>query len=160
VIAELGATDLALCILDDAPFVERIYPAKIFELMYLAQQFGRPCLTLAGPGVLADLVTRHHVGALIGPRDEAGIAAYLAQLLTAFQAGELPPRPAPIGIERFHRRQLAGEFAEVFARARRWAAGQPDAPVDDDPTPLDDDGGAGGESVTPRPPPSSSGGRS
>jgi glycosyltransferase involved in cell wall biosynthesis len=121
VITELGSTDLALCLLDEAPFVERIYPAKIFELMYLAQQFGRPCLTLAPPGVLADLVTRHQVGALIGPRDEAQIAAYLGQLLTAFRSGELPPRPAPVGIERYHRRELAGEFAAVFRAAQGWA---------------------------------------
>ncbi|HET6283052.1 MAG TPA: glycosyltransferase [Polyangia bacterium] len=122
VVEELGATDLALCILDEAPFVERIYPAKIFELMYLAQRFGRPCLTLSPPGVLADLVARHQVGRLIPPRDEAQIAAYLAELLTTFRDGQLPPRPAPVGIERFHRRELAGEFAAVFRAAYARAA--------------------------------------
>jgi glycosyltransferase involved in cell wall biosynthesis len=151
VITELGATDLALCILDECPFIERVYPAKIFELMYLAQQFGRPCLTLAPPGVLSDLVTRHKVGALIGPRDEAGIAAYLARLLTAFQAGELPARPAPVGIERYHRRHLAGEFAAVFARALRWAAGQDGSMIEDDATPIDPRGGEEAEPPTPFP---------
>jgi hypothetical protein len=61
------------------------------------------------------------VGALIGPRDEVQIAAYLGQLLAAFRGGELPPRPAPVGIERYHRRELAGEFAAVFRAAQGWA---------------------------------------
>src|SRR5262249_13185339 len=43
VVRELSGSHIALCILDDVPGVERIYPAKIFELMYL----GRPTLTLA-----------------------------------------------------------------------------------------------------------------
>ena len=46
VVRALSASHMVLCILDDVPGVERIYPAKIFELMFL----GRPTLTLSPPG--------------------------------------------------------------------------------------------------------------
>jgi hypothetical protein len=119
----LAASHLALCILDEAPFVERVYPAKIFELMHLAQRFGLRTLTLSPPGVLADLVAAHQVGPLIGPREEEKIAAFLAAELRAFAAGTSPPPPAPVAVERYDRRALAGEFARAMqlavAQARR-----------------------------------------
>ncbi|HEY2515724.1 MAG TPA: glycosyltransferase, partial [Polyangiaceae bacterium] len=52
VIPELSASHLVLCLLDDVHGADRIYPAKIFELMHL----GRPCLTLAPQGALTELV--------------------------------------------------------------------------------------------------------
>jgi hypothetical protein len=114
----LAASHLALCLLDEAPFVERIYPAKIFELMYLAKTFGLRVLTLSPPGVLADLVAAHRVGPLLAPRDEEAIAAFLAAELRAFVAGTRPPAPAPVDVERYDRRVTAGQFAQVMARAR------------------------------------------
>jgi hypothetical protein len=114
----LAASHLALCILDEAPFVERIYPAKIFELGHLADRFGLRVLTLSPPGALADLVAAHHIGPLLPPRDEAGIAAFLATELRRFVAGTPAERPRPIGLERFDRRATAGEFARVMAMAR------------------------------------------
>ena len=121
VVRALVASHIALCILDDAPFVERIYPAKIFELMHLADKLGLQTLTLASPGVLADLVTTHRIGALVRPRDEEGIAAFLAERLRAFVAGVTPARPQPIDVGRFDRRALAGEFARVLETARERA---------------------------------------
>ncbi len=118
VTSELAASHLVLCLLDDVAGAERIYPAKIFELMHL----GRPTLTLAPPGELADLVRAQRMGELVGPRDEAAIAAVLERHLRAFAAGT-PPAPMRVAdAARYHRRALAGEFAEVFqaaaARAR------------------------------------------
>jgi len=118
----LAASHLALCLLDTAPFVERIYPAKIFELMYLAREFGLRVLTLSPPGVLADLVAAHRVGPLLAPRDEEAIAAFLAAELRAFVAGTRPPAPAPVDTERFDRQATAGEFARVMTLARARAA--------------------------------------
>jgi Glycosyltransferase Family 4 len=114
----LAASHLALCILDEAPFVERVYPAKIFELMHLADRFALHTLTLAPPGALADLVATHQVGPVIGPRDEAAIAAFLAAELRAFVAGTRPAAQRPVGVERYDRRALAGEFARVIDQAR------------------------------------------
>ncbi len=119
----LAGSHIALCILDDVPFVERIYPAKIFELAHLADRVGLEVLTLSPPGVLADLVRTHRIGPCLLPRDEAAITAYLKERLAAFVAGTPPAAPRPVGLERFDRRALAGEFAQVIARARDAAAG-------------------------------------
>jgi hypothetical protein len=119
----LTASHLALCILDEAPFVERVYPAKIFELMHMADRFGLRTLTLAPPGALADLVNAHQVGPIIGPRDEEKIAAFLEAELRAFTAGRPPERPRVRDSQRYDRRVQAGEFARVMAMARDRARG-------------------------------------
>jgi glycosyltransferase involved in cell wall biosynthesis len=113
VVRELAASHMVLCLLDDVPGAERIYPAKIFELMYLR----RPCLTLAPPGALADLCRHHRLGTVIGPRDEEAIAAHLAEALRRFRAGEHPPAAEPVDVERYHRRAQAAQFAAVFEQA-------------------------------------------
>ena len=114
VLAELTASHQVNCLLADVPGAERVYPGKIFELMYLR----RPCLTLAPKGALADLVTRHHLGDVLAPGDEAGVAAALERSLRAFRAGTLEKEARVVGIERYHRRRLAGEFAAVMREAR------------------------------------------
>jgi glycosyltransferase involved in cell wall biosynthesis len=119
VVRELAASHMVLCLLDEVPGAEKIYPAKIFELMYLR----RPCLTLAPPGALADLCRRHRLGAVIAPRDEEAIAAHLAAALRRFRAGEPAPAVDPVDIERYHRRAQAAQFAAVFEQAVRAATG-------------------------------------
>ncbi|HEY4158054.1 MAG TPA: glycosyltransferase [Polyangiaceae bacterium] len=109
-VEHLSRSHRALCILDEVSGVERIYPAKIFEIM----QLGRPCLALTPEGALADLVRRHRVGDVIGPRDPQAIAAALARMLSAFRDGADAPTCAPVDIERFDRRVQAGQFAALF----------------------------------------------
>lgn len=125
VLAALSASHLTLCVLDDVPGTERILPAKIFELMHL----GRPILTMAPDGALTRLVRRHTLGDVVAPRDEEGIASLLAERLRAFRAASAGSperrgisRNSATGIERFHRRALAGEFASVLREARADAA--------------------------------------
>jgi hypothetical protein len=108
-----------LCLLDDVPGAERIYPAKIFELMYLR----RPCLTLAPPGALADLCRHHRLGTVLAPRDEEAIAAHLAQALRRFRAGDHALAAEPVDVERYHRRAQAAQFAAAFEQAVRAADG-------------------------------------
>ncbi|HVY36614.1 MAG TPA: glycosyltransferase [Polyangia bacterium] len=120
----LAASHLALCILDEVPGVERIYPAKIFELGHLSDRTGLEVLTLAPPGALADLVRAHRIGPHLPPRDEVAIAALLKDRLSTFVSGGALPRARPVGMERYDRRALAGEFAQVLARARDQAAGR------------------------------------
>lgn len=110
---EVAASHLLLCLLDEGPGADRIHPAKIFELMAL----GRPCLTLAPEGALAELVRTTQLGELLPPRDETRIAEYLARLLNDYAGGRLPTQAPPMGIERYDRKALAGEFAEVFRKA-------------------------------------------
>jgi glycosyltransferase involved in cell wall biosynthesis len=119
VVRELAASHMVLCLLDEVPGAEKIYPAKIFELMYLR----RPCLTLAPPGALADLCRRHRLGTVIAPRDEEAIAAHLAAALRRFRAGEPAAAVDPVDIERYHRRAQAAQFAAVFEQAVRAATG-------------------------------------
>lgn len=114
VVHALAASHLALCILDEVEHVERIYPAKIFELMYL----GRPILTLAPEGALARLVRRHELGSVLPPRDEPAIAAALEHALRSFVAGSpaarANPRAAARDIDRYDRRAIAAQFAAVL----------------------------------------------
>ena len=122
-IQELAASHAVLCMLDDAPGADRIYPAKIFELLYL----GRPCLTIAPEGELASLARDHELGPVVSPRDIAGITRALVGLLTAFEEGRLDACDAAVAatrrskIEQFHRQRLAGQFATVFEHAVRHA---------------------------------------
>jgi len=119
-VAELARSHVALCLLDDCAGAERIYPAKIFEIMYL----GRPCLALAPEGALASLVRDCSLGEVVHPGHVEGIAAALARMLRLFRDGEIGAlersragAAAAKDIARFDRRRLAGEFAHVFRGA-------------------------------------------
>jgi glycosyltransferase involved in cell wall biosynthesis len=121
---ELAASHAALCLLDDVPGAERIYPAKIFEILYL----GRPCLTLTPEGALATLVQRFGRGEVVSPRDVDAILRTLVRWLTLFRDGlwnEFAATPGghPVEIRRFHRRRLAGEFAGILSEAIAEARG-------------------------------------
>lgn len=109
----LSKAHKVLCTLDEVPGVERIYPAKIFEIMAL----GRPALILSPPGTLTRLVDKHRLGDLLPPRDEVAIASYLEREVLAFMGGTLALRSSAVGIERYSRKALAGEFAEVMREA-------------------------------------------
>ena len=113
---ELSASHYTMCILDDLPGAENIYPGKIFELMHL----GRPCLVLCPEGALSRLVGDIKLGRCLRPRDVKGIADLLIELLREFQAGGVPDAAGesqPVGIERFNRRVTAGQFADVVRTA-------------------------------------------
>jgi glycosyltransferase involved in cell wall biosynthesis len=114
---ELSRSHAAVCILDDVRGAERVYPAKIFEIMHLR----RPCLVLAPEGALSELVRLCHAGEVVAPRNADAIATVLARMLKGFRDGEATPFGGAIDIERFDRRRLAGEFAEVFRQALRAA---------------------------------------
>ncbi len=117
-VLEQGSAHLVLCLQDDVPGNERVYQAKIFELMHLR----RPVLTLAPEGAMKSLVERHRLGPVLPPRDPSAVAAYLADALRAWRAGRFATTSGAVDVDRYHRRTLAGEFAEVFraavARAR------------------------------------------
>ena len=115
----LAESQLVLVILDDTTGVERIYPAKIFEAMFI----GRPSLTLAPDGALTRLVEKHKIGDRLPPRDEDAIASLLAEKLRAFRDGRPIPTPRPIGIAQYDRRAIAGRFADVMREAVKRARG-------------------------------------
>lgn len=115
-LSHLASSHAALCILDEVAGVERIYPAKIFEIM----RAGRPCLALTPEGALAQLVRRHRLGEVVAPRNPQAVASALSRMLRAFVQGAVPPH-APVDIERFDRRVQAGHFAQVFRAAHAQA---------------------------------------
>lgn len=119
VMPALSASHMVLCILDDVPGVERVYPAKVFELLHL----DRPCLTLTPPGELHTLATRCKLGPVLPPRDEAAIAAALETALRAFAAGTYSLSAGAVDTDRYDRRKQAGQFADVFREAVRLARG-------------------------------------
>ena len=110
VLPELASAHIVLCLLDDVGGAERIYPAKIFELMTL----GRTVLTLSPEGALTELVREHALGDVIAPRDEEAIATYLERKLRQHRDGTLAPPTTPRGVERYHRREIARAFADVL----------------------------------------------
>lgn len=122
-LAALGASHAALCLLEDLPGAERIYPAKIFEILFL----GKPCLTIAPEGALSRLARRYGLGDVVHPRDTDAIASALARMLEKFRDGHVVtlrhPTTLSADIDRFHRKRQAGEFACVFRAAIRFARG-------------------------------------
>lgn len=118
---QLAGSHVALCLLDACPGAERIYPAKIFELLGL----GRPVLALCPEGVLARLVREENLGTVVDPRDAPRIAEALQRLLAEYSSGRLPERSTPRDPERFDRRRQAQRFAEVLADAASAALAGP-----------------------------------
>jgi glycosyltransferase involved in cell wall biosynthesis len=106
----LAQSHLALLILDEIPGAESMYPAKIFEIMHLR----RPLLALAPRGAISRLIDRHNLGTVVNPRDPSAIAEAIARYVRAFERGETIGPASPRDIERFHRRAIAGQLAEVL----------------------------------------------
>ena len=123
-VAALGGSHAALCMLEDLPGADRIYPAKIFEILFL----GRPCLAIAPDGALARLMRRYGLGDVVHPRDSEGVARTLEGMLENFRSGTAVavrhPTTLSDDISRFHRKRQAGEFARVFRAAIQFAGGQ------------------------------------
>jgi glycosyltransferase involved in cell wall biosynthesis len=112
-IQHLAESHEALCILDEVEGVERIYPAKIFEIM----RVGRPCLALTPEGALARLVREHRLGEVVAPRNAEAVASALERKLRAFRDGSHGRDHAPIGLERYDRKLQAEQFARVLREA-------------------------------------------
>ncbi|MCA9618947.1 MAG: glycosyltransferase [Myxococcales bacterium] len=114
----LSSSHYTLCIESDDPGVERIYPGKIFELMYLR----RPVMSVAPEGVLTQLVRDLELGPIHRPDDVAGMTKTLVEALTSFRDadGVIPAIDTPehdARIAPYHRRALAARWAEVLREA-------------------------------------------
>jgi glycosyltransferase involved in cell wall biosynthesis len=109
----LAQSHVALLILDEVPHAEAMYPAKIFEIMHLR----RPLLALTPRGALSRLIKRHNLGTVVGPRDPPAIAEAITRYVREFERGERIGPASPRDIERYHRRAIAGQFAEVIRSA-------------------------------------------
>ena len=109
-VAEMGAADVLVSYLPPESFST---PGKIFE--YLAS--GRPILSVAPEQSLAHrLVAELGAGWSVIPGDREGLRAALLEVHRRWRRGDLSTRPTVRArtLERFSRRRLAGELAEVF----------------------------------------------
>lgn len=134
-VEELAQCHAALCLLSQEPGAERVYPAKIFEIMGLC----RPCLALCPEGALADLVRAHGLGEVVAPGDSEAIAATLIRRLREFRQGRAPTRSSPVDIARFDRRTQAGTFSAVIKDAVARAAATREEQRARRPSPLEAD---------------------
>jgi glycosyltransferase involved in cell wall biosynthesis len=113
VLPALSRSHGVLCTLADVPGADSMYPGKIFELMHL----GRPVFTFAPRGALRELVDAHRLGPTADPDDVEGIATIVDRALRAWEEGSYSTQSDAIGVARYHRRELAGEFARTFRQA-------------------------------------------
>jgi glycosyltransferase involved in cell wall biosynthesis len=109
----LAESHVALLILDEVPHADAMYPAKIFEIMHLR----RPLLALAPRGAVSRLIEKHNLGTVVGPRDPAAIAEAIAKYVRTFENEGFIARAQPRDIQRFQRRAIAEQFADVFREA-------------------------------------------
>lgn len=103
---------------DPGPFTDGMCPAKMYEQMAA----GRPVLALCLPGVDARALVEEAGGALLAdPRDQPAIERALQRFVSAEIEGDAaraaPPRSA--SLERFSRRSVARELAELLASLAR-----------------------------------------
>jgi len=117
VMDHLARSHLLLTLVAAVPGNERIYPGKMFEYMYL----GRPCMISVPTGALTELAARHKLGETFTPDDVQGMCGYLKRKLREFREGRYSLSSEAVGIERFSRQKLAGEFARVFREAVKAA---------------------------------------
>lgn len=110
VLFELTRSHLNLCVLDEVEGADRIYPAKVFELMALR----RRTLVVTGPGALERLARHHRIGDIASPPEPKLIARIIERHIEAWQAGLYDPKVEPVQVNRFERRVLAGELARIL----------------------------------------------
>jgi glycosyltransferase involved in cell wall biosynthesis len=108
----IATSHVTMCSLANMPGNERVYPGKVFELMYL----GRRVLSLVVPGALEELMKRHRLGDVVQPDDSEAICAVLTSYLEEFQGGKFEAHTRPVDIEQFSRKHQAAEFAKLFRR--------------------------------------------
>ena len=105
-IAYLLAGDAALLIIDDAAETRGIVTGKVYE--YIGS--GLPILALAPEGDAAELIRQNHFGLVVSPADGPALQAALLHLL----AERSKVRRRPESAEKFDRRNLTGQLAEIL----------------------------------------------
>jgi len=121
---ELAAADLLL-LLQASDDTVGLVPAKLYEYLRAA----KPVLALVRTGAVTEIMGETRGGWAVDPRNEAALAAALADAVVAWRSGTLADRRPELGVlRRFDRRSLAGELARLFDSVSR----SPAAPVDED----------------------------
>ncbi len=109
VIAHLQAADVLWMTIGRRPGAEGISTSKLYE--YVGAR--KPILALVPEGEAARTVRAYGAGWIAPPDDEGAIAAVLAEVVAAWEAGRLP-EPVEDAVVRYDRRRLAGGLAQVL----------------------------------------------
>ena len=95
-----------------------LVPAKMFEYL----RIGVPVLALTYPGATTELIQLTGGGLAVDPRDDNALRDALTKLYRAWQADDLGAiRPDRSALQRFDRRVLSGELAQLFDRVQATA---------------------------------------
>lgn len=109
-VRHLFQSDALLLVVDDFPGNEEIVPGKVYE--YIGS--GKPILTLAPPGAVADLVRETGSGKVTGSQDVEGIRAILVEFYRAWKSGALKTQTTSPEVSRFERREITGHLASLL----------------------------------------------
>jgi glycosyltransferase involved in cell wall biosynthesis len=115
------SSHLLLLILGHDPKAAAIIPAKLFEYLFS----GKPILALVSEGETAELIRSHDAGTVITSPDVEEIGRSLQQYYEGYLKGDrFYSRSNSREMERYHRRHLTAELAEIFDRlVSRQSAG-------------------------------------
>jgi glycosyltransferase involved in cell wall biosynthesis len=105
----LKVADLLLAINYDD--FSTLIPGKIYEYWAVG---GPPILLLSCQGAAQSLVEKHKLGLVAQPDDVVAIESAILQVWQQREAGH-PPRISTAGIERYNRRALTKELAQVLS---------------------------------------------
>lgn len=90
-------------------FSNNSYPGKMFE--YLALR--RPMLGLTAPGMVSDFIKEHTLGWCVDDQDAEALDQTIMHIYTMWKDRQLPDLH-PTVLERFERRTLTGQLADLF----------------------------------------------
>lgn len=110
----MGGSHLLVLVLPDCDESRMAYTGKFFE--YLAA--GRPLLALTPAGPVSEVVEELGMGQVVAPDDPVAIALALAAAYRRYrELGSLPSLSSE-QLDRFDRRRLTGELAQLLERGR------------------------------------------
>ena len=105
----LLAADVLWMTIGNRPGAEGISTGKLFEYMGAR----KPILALVPAGAASEVLTTYQAARIVPPDDVAAVAQAIADLYSLWCSGRLPEADEA-SVQRFDRRRLAGELAQVF----------------------------------------------
>jgi glycosyltransferase involved in cell wall biosynthesis len=109
-VRHLFQSDALLMIVDDFPGNEEIVPGKVYEYMGA----GRPIITLAPEGAVADVIRSTRSGRVAASTDVDGIAAILLHYYDAWHSGAPPLDQDRAAVAGFERREVTRRLAALL----------------------------------------------
>ncbi len=90
------------------------FPAMVPGKLYEYLDSGRPLIAILEAGDESAVLVRRAGGAIVAPRDRAGLTAEIERRYRAWKAGEPPASARPDWLDEHTRERLSGRLAEVL----------------------------------------------